>query len=279
MTTLTAGFIGLGNQGLPIARRIAGAGFPLRIWARRAASLAPLADTPAIADDTPAALAAACDLIGICVVNDDDVREVLLTHGLLAAMRPGAIVAIHATLLPDTVIALDTTARAHGVHLLDAPVSGGAHGATAGTMTVMVGGDPEPLARARPVFESFATTIAHLGPVGSGQMLKLLNNNLAYANLTMAINALELAARLGIDPAVAAPIIKASSGASVGLNILTDPTLFAKIGGLDSNLVKDVHHLTEVAARLGLADAELLAVSNTTSARIRHYVASAAPRI
>ncbi|MDB5448670.1 MAG: hypothetical protein JWQ97_3987, partial [Phenylobacterium sp.] len=267
------GFIGLGNQGSPIARRIRDAGYPLGIWARREATLAPFADSGAVAAPSPAALAAGCDLLGICVVNDDDVREVLLGQGALAAMKPGGIIALHSTLLPESVIELDALARARGVHLLDAPVSGGARGAEAGTMTVMVGGDAEVLERVRPVLETFATSVAHLGPAGSGQMIKLLNNNLCYANLTMGIYALELAERLGMDPKVAASIIRTSSGMSAGFGILTDATMFAKINGSTSNLSKDIHHLVEVAAAQGLEDADLLQVTKTTAARIAKFAA------
>lgn len=269
ISNLTIGFIGLGNQGAPIARRIVDGGWPLHVWARRPHSLSPFADTPAIVEKTPAALAAACDLVGICVVNDDDVRDVVLRDdGVLGAMKPGGVIAIHSTLLPATVIELGRIARERGVDVLDAPVSGGPKGAEAGTMTVMVGGEPDVLARARPVFESFATDIAYLGPIGAGQMMKLLNNNLAYANLVMGIEALEFAADLGMDRRVAAGIIRVSSGASGGFGILTDDTLFAKISGPGSNLGKDVHHLAEVAAERGLAGAGLLAVSGSAAERI-----------
>jgi 3-hydroxyisobutyrate dehydrogenase len=277
MQNVTVGFIGLGNQGMPIARRIVDAGWKLQVWARRPASLVPFETTPAVLAASPAALANQCDLLGICVVNDDDVRDVLLTQGALAAMRPNTIIAIHATLLPDTVIELDAAAREHGIYLLDAPVSGGARGAEAGTMTVMVGGEAAALDRARPVFESFATTIAHLGPVGAGQMMKLLNNNLAYANLTMGINALELATRLGMDRNSVAGIIKESSGASVGFKILTDDVLFTKIGGPGSNLAKDIHHLVEVAHQRGIRDDKLLAVTGTTVERLARFAQAKTP--
>src|SRR3546814_14956400 len=109
-------------------------------------------------------------------------------------MRPGSVLAIHSTLLPETVIGLDKAARARGVHVLDAPVSGGHNGAKAGTMTVMVGGTSDALDIARPVFNSFARLVAHLGPVGSGQLIKLLTNNLASATVVASIYALERAA-------------------------------------------------------------------------------------
>jgi 3-hydroxyisobutyrate dehydrogenase-like beta-hydroxyacid dehydrogenase len=269
----TAGFIGLGDQGAPIARRIVEAGYPLTIWARREASTALLSDTAAKVAATPAALAAECDIIGICVVNDRDVEQVTIESGLLDAMRPGSVLAIHSTLLPETVIGLDKAARARGVHVLDAPVSGGHNGAKAGTMTVMVGGTSDALDIARPVFNSFARLVAHLGPVGSGQLIKLLNNNLAYANVVASIDALELAEQLGMDREVAIEVIKLSSGASNGLAILADSRTFRKISGPGSNMPKDVHHLAAVAEAIGLGDAPLLALSRTAQSKIAELAA------
>lgn len=269
----TAGFIGLGDQGTPIARRIVEAGYPLTIWARREASTALLSDTAAKVAATPAALAADCDIIGICVVNDRDVEQVTIESGLLDAMRPGSVLAIHSTLLPETVIGLDKAARARGVHVLDAPVSGGHNGAKAGTMTVMVGGTSDALDIARPVFNSFARLVAHLGPVGSGQLIKLLNNNLAYANVVASIDALELAEQLGMDREVAIEVIKLSSGASNGLAILADSRTFRKISGPGSNMPKDVHHLAAVAEAIGLGDAPLLALSRTAQSKIAELAA------
>lgn len=268
---LTVGFIGLGNQGSPIARRIVNAGFPLTIWARRPASLKSFADTPAVLASSAAALAGECDVIGICVVNDDDVRQVLLEQGVLEAARPGTVITIHSTLLPQTVIDLDRLARACGVHLLDAPVSGGSRGAEQGTMAIMVGGEEAALDRARPVFETFSAKIAHLGAVGCGQMMKLLNNNLAYANLVMGINALELAAKLGMDREITSDVIRASSGNSGGFGILTNADTLKKITGLTSNLAKDVHHLAEVAVAHGQRDAPLVMIAKTAAARLASY--------
>jgi 3-hydroxyisobutyrate dehydrogenase-like beta-hydroxyacid dehydrogenase len=272
--SLTVGFIGLGDQGAPIARRIADAGWPLQVWARRPASLTAFDGAGAVVVDTPLAIGAACDVVGVCVVSDDDVREVVLRDGagVLFGMQPGGVIAIHSTLLPATVVELAEIAKPRGVHVLDAPVSGGPRGATAGTMTVMVGGEAEALAIARPVFESFATTIAHLGPCGAGQMAKLLNNNLCYANVALGIHALELAEQLGMDPAVTADIIKVSSGASSGFGIITDQTMLRKISGPGSNLPKDVHHFAEVLAGRGVAGGPLSALSGAAAEKLQAFV-------
>lgn len=266
--TIRAGFIGLGDQGAPMAHRISQEGIPLTIWARRSSTMEPFADTPAVIAESPAALARQCDIVGICVVNDADVRQVVLESGLLGALSPGAIIAIHSTLLPATVMELDQHARKRGVHVLDAPVSGGNAGAKAGTLTTIVGGEVAVLERARPVFETFSRRIAHMGPVGTGQSMKLLNNNLCYANVAASIDALELAAQLGIDRDAAIEVIRESSGASNGFRIVTDPVLFAKISEGGSNLAKDVHHLADLADQLGCSDAPLLQAAARTEDKV-----------
>jgi 3-hydroxyisobutyrate dehydrogenase len=265
--TMTVGFIGLGSQGAPIARRIATAGWPLQVWARRAEeAISALGDDASVAS-SPAALGAACDLVGICVTADDDVHDVVLRDGagVLYGMRPGTILVIHSTVAPETVVELDRLARPLGVHVLDGPVSGGPQGATAGTLTIMVGGDAEPLGRARPVFETFASTVAFLGAVGSGQLMKLVNNNLCFANMAMGIHALDMADRLGMDRAVVADLVKASSGASTGFNIVTDETLLRKAAGPTSNVRKDFTHLADILESRGMSGDALLSVSATTA--------------
>jgi 3-hydroxyisobutyrate dehydrogenase len=236
--TLAIGFIGLGSQGGPMARRIVEGGFPLMLWARRAESLAPFADTTAQMADSIAALGAACDLVGLCVVDDAGVRAVM--DELLPAMKPGSIIAIHSTIHPDSCKALAAGAAARGITLLDAPVSGGGPAAAAGTLTVMVGGDADVLAQARPIFETFAGLIVHLGDVGAGQTAKLVNNTLMAANMALAHHALASGAALGIDRTALADLIKASSGRSFGVEVyarLPNPQAFGHGGKL---LAKDV---------------------------------------
>src|SRR3954452_305371 len=123
---MRVGFIGLGSQGGPMARRVVGGGYDVTLWARRPATLAAFADTPAKTAQSPAELAAASDLVCLCVVGDDDVREVMAgDHGVLAGLAPGGIVAIHSTVHPDTCRELAESAAKHGVLIIDAPVSGG----------------------------------------------------------------------------------------------------------------------------------------------------------
>jgi 3-hydroxyisobutyrate dehydrogenase len=234
----TIGFIGLGSQGGPMARRIADAGYNLLLWARRPESLVPFAGTAAQTMDSIAALGAACDHVGICVVDDAGVRGVM--DELLPAMNPGSRIAIHSTIHPDTCRALAAEAAAKGIGLLDAPVSGGGPAAAAGTLTVMAGGAADVLAAARPVFESFAGVIVHLGDVGAGQAAKLVNNTLMAATMALAHHALASGVALGIDRTALAELVKASSGRSFGFEVyarMPVPRAFSHGGKL---LAKDV---------------------------------------
>ena len=190
---MRVGFIGLGSQGGPMARRIVEGGYDLTLWARRPATLEPYADTAAKTAGSPAELAAASDLVCLCVVGDDDVREVLNgDSGVLAGLAPGGIVAIHSTVHPDTCREIAETAAAQGVSVIDAPVSGGGPAVEEGKLLVMVGGDEDVVERCRPVFATYADPIVHLGPLGSGQVTKILNNLLFTANLGSAMSTLEL---------------------------------------------------------------------------------------
>jgi 3-hydroxyisobutyrate dehydrogenase len=235
---MQVGFIGLGSQGGPIARRIVEAGYPLMLWARRPDSLAPFADTKAQIAASIAELGAACDHVGVCVVDDAGVTAVM--DELLPAMKPGSCIAIHATIHPDSCMAFAASAAARGVALLDAPVSGGGPAAATGTLTVMVGGDAAVLESARAIFATFASLVVHLGGVGAGQTAKLVNNSLMAANMALAHHALASGATLGIDRKALADLIKASSGRSFGFDVysrLADPKAFNHGGKL---LAKDV---------------------------------------
>ncbi|HEX7819944.1 MAG TPA: NAD(P)-dependent oxidoreductase [Sphingobium sp.] len=238
------GFIGLGNQGGPMAGRLIEAGHQVVLWARRPESLEPYADTAAETAASVAALGAACGIVGVCVVDDVGVEAVCAD--LIGAMAPGGIIVIHSTINPASCIALARRANAAGLSLLDAPVSGGGGGAAAGTLTVMIGGDAADVAAVKPFLESFAGLIVHLGPVGAGQNAKLINNTLMAAHMGLAHNALLAADAIGMDRKALAELVKASSGRSFGFEVaarLPTPGAFAHGGAL---LTKDVRLLGAV---------------------------------
>jgi 3-hydroxyisobutyrate dehydrogenase len=196
------GFIGLGSQGAPMARRIVEGGHPLTLWARRPESLAPFSDTAAVSAATPAELAATSDLVEVCVYSDADVEDVVLrADGVLAGLGEGSTIAIHSTVLPATVLRVAEAAAAKGVKVIDAPVSGGGDAAAAGNLLVMTGGDAAVVDDCRPVFATFADPVVHLGPLGSGAIAKAINNLVLAANFTMALEVFDFGAELGLEKA------------------------------------------------------------------------------
>jgi 3-hydroxyisobutyrate dehydrogenase len=238
------GFIGLGSQGAPIARRMLSGGLPMVLWARRPESLDPYRGTFAQFAATPAQLAAEVEHVGVCVVNDADVQQVC--DQLIPAMRPGGQIAIHSTVHPETCRALARQAAARNVTFIDAPVSGGAPAAEAGALTVMVGASQEAFEAAKPIFATFGRLIVHLGDVGAGQVAKLINNSLMAANLSVAHHALAAGIELGVSRDVLVQLLAASSGRSFALDVcarMAGPTSFAHGAAL---LSKDVRLLGEV---------------------------------
>ena len=254
------GFIGLGSVGGAIASRIIGAGFPTVLWARRPEALVPFVAPDVETAASPMELAGAVDLVGICVWSDGDVRDVLLRpDGVLAGLRPGAVVAVHSTAQPSTCRELAAAAAEKGAELLDAPFSGSRDLALAGELVVGVGGEAEALERCRGVFASFADPVLHLGPVGSAQSAKLVNNTLLAANLALADDALSLGEALGIAPSVLAEFIRRGSGRSYALEVALTGRQSAEIRRMAlAPLEKDVHCLLAEAPEATASAAPLL---------------------
>lgn len=240
----TIGFIGVGSQGGPMAHRIVDAGMPLVVWARRTEVLESYTAKGAKAAASVAELGAACDHVGICVVNDADVLSI--TAQLIPAMKPGSRIAIHSTILPETVATLEAQCEAKGLQLIDAPVSGGSPAAEAGVLTVMCGGRQEAFDAALPVFRTFGKLVVLLGPAGAGQRAKIVNNAMLSANMGVAMAALESAQSLGIEKAAFVELVKESSGRSFGFEVfsrLPSPAAFATGAPM---LLKDINLLKAV---------------------------------
>ncbi|OBI43126.1 6-phosphogluconate dehydrogenase [Mycobacterium kyorinense] len=270
---MQVGFIGLGSQGAPMARRIVEAGFPTTLWARRPASLEPFGDTAAKVAESPAELAAASDLVCLCVVGDADIEEVAGgENGLLAGIKPGSVIAVHSTVHPKTCHDLAKKADAQGVSVIDAPVSGGAPAVEQCRLLVMVGGDADVVERCRPVFETYANPIVHLGDLGSGQTTKLLNNLLFTANLGTAASALSLGEALGVLPARLAEVISRGSGNSFALNALGgDAGGLDRLAGLAGALLqKDARLVADLADTAAVACGAVLDAADATLTRMEH---------
>ncbi len=269
---MRVGFIGLGSQGGPMARRIVEAGYQTTLWARRPATLEPFADTPATLAASPADLAAASDLVCLCVVGDADIEEITGGEGgLLAAMEPGGVIAVHSTVHPGTCRRLAEKARARGISVVDAPVSGGGGAASEGRLLVMVGGDADVIERCRPVFETYADPVVHLGDVGSGQTTKLLNNLLFTANLGTAAAALSLAEALGVSADRLVDVVSRGSGNSFALNALGGAGGLERLAGLAGTLLrKDVRLIAELAERASADPGAVLDAADATLASMGH---------
>lgn len=243
-----------------MARRIVEAGFPLTLWARRSHSTEPYADTAATIAARPDLLGAASDVVGICVVGDADVEEVLLgERGVLAGMTRGGIVAIHSTVHPDTCRRLATAAAGLGIAVIDAPVSGGGQAAANRSLLVMVGGEPEAVAVCRPVLEAFGDPVVYLGPLGSGQTAKLINNFVFTAQLSLAVETYAFADELGVDrTALGAVLAHGSGGSRVAAIVSASGMDLAGIRAAAPLLRKDVDLVLDLARQRATTGPALL---------------------
>lgn len=248
---------------------------PTTLWARRSSSFDQFSGLNFATASTPAELGAACDVIGLCVFNDDDVREVITgENGILKGMAPGGTIIIHATISVETAADLARIAALQGVGVLDAPVSGSRQRSEDGTLAIMVGGEQDVFDRALPVMRSYGKVIERIGPIGSGQKMKVLNNVLGFCNLRMAYLALETAEKMGLDKGSVAAMLRASSGNSFNLEVLLDrllpdpayarhavtmtdkdTRLFQKVcaaAGIDRSLLDDLaEQATDVVTKIG----------------------------
>ena len=195
------GFVGLGTMGAAMAANLARAGFSLTVWNRTPDRGADLTALGAARAATPAALAAQSDVIVTCVSDTPDVESVLFdADGVAAGARAGSLVIDCSTISPSATRTFGQRLAERGVHLVDAPVSGGSEGAQKGTLTIFVGGDAADVERAQPVLAGMGKTITHLGPLGSGQAAKAVNQVILAGAYLGVAEGLVLAIKAGLDP-------------------------------------------------------------------------------
>ncbi|MCC6168395.1 MAG: NAD(P)-dependent oxidoreductase [Caldilineaceae bacterium] len=194
------GFIGLGIMGRGMAHNLLKAGFPLRVWNRTASRMQGLIDAGAEAGDSPADVAAHSDITITCVSDTPDVEKVILGEdGVIHGAKQGALVVDCSTISPQVTKEIAAKLAEKGIHMLDAPISGGSEGAAKGTLSIMVGGDAEQFERAKPAFQAMGKTITHIGPAGAGQTVKLVNQVLVVGNCLAMCEALLLAQAGEVD--------------------------------------------------------------------------------
>ena len=212
---MSVGFIGLGIMGSGMAANLLAKGHDIVVWNRTAARMDPLVDLGASAASSPADVAAGSDVVLICVSDTPDVEAVVEgPGGLLEGLRAGSLVVDHSTISPAATVRLAAVVAEQGGSWLDAPVSGGSEGAERGTLSIMVGGDKDDLERAMPFLEAYGTTITHVGPVGAGQQVKIVNQILVVGNQLAVSEALLFAQQAGLDLAITIDAVKEGAAGS-----------------------------------------------------------------
>jgi 2-hydroxy-3-oxopropionate reductase len=209
------GFIGLGVMGRPMALNLMKHGHGMAVWSRRAESAAPLVAAGATRFDTPAALAAACEVVFTMVTTSADVKTVVLGDGgLVHGLRAGSVVVDMETISPAVAREVAAALAERGVDMLDAPVSGGPGGAQQATLSIMAGGKPDVFERVKPLFECMGKTIVHMGGNGAGQITKACNQLALLVTAQGTAEALTLARRCGVDPAKVREVLLGGVAAS-----------------------------------------------------------------
>ena len=210
---MRVGFVGLGTMGGAMAANVARAGFEVTAWNRTPGRATELADLGVALAPTAAAAAAASDVIVTIVSDTPDVEAILFgPDGVASGARPGSLVVDMSTISPSATRDFAVRLGERGVTMLDAPVSGGSEGARKGTLSIFVGGDAADLERARPVLAAMGTTITHLGPIGSGQAAKAVNQVILAGGYLGVAEGIVLAMKAGLD--VEALVAALSGGAA-----------------------------------------------------------------
>jgi 3-hydroxyisobutyrate dehydrogenase-like beta-hydroxyacid dehydrogenase len=288
------GFLGLGIMGSRMAANVRRAGFPLTVWTHTPGKAARWAsEHDAAAVQSPAEVARASDIVVSMVVDGEQVASVLLgeegvarsgeraaqggegsegVESVADGAQPGLLCVDMSTIAPADTRRIGAALSTRGVRLLDAPVTGSSPRAEEGSLTIMAGGDPEDFARARPLLETMGRVIVHVGELGQGEMLKLINNALGAANAAALAEALLLARATGLDLDAFAQVLSTGSGASAQLEL--------KAGAMRAHdytpLFKTEHMLKDV--RLCLEEAQAAGMPFPAAAHARDLLAATSGR-
>lgn len=197
---MRVGFVGLGTMGGAMAANVARAGFEVHAWNRTAGRAAELGELGVRLEASPAAVAAVADVVVTIVSDTPDVEACLFgPNGVAEGAAAGSLVVDMSTISPSATREFAARLATRGIAMLDAPVSGGSEGAKKGTLTIFVGGDAADLERARPVLEAMGTTITLLGPIGSGQAVKAVNQVILAGTYLGVAEGIVLAIKAGLD--------------------------------------------------------------------------------
>ncbi|WP_024804552.1 NAD(P)-dependent oxidoreductase [Nocardia sp. BMG51109] len=251
------GFVGAGRMGRPMIERLVRAGHTVRAVGRSAETRSALGEIGAEPVESVGAAATGAMAFVVCVFTDDQVREICLDGPLLTGLPRGAVLVVHTTGSPDTTTEIAAAARSYGVEVVDAPVSGGPHNIAAGELTVFAGGTEEAVGRARKALSAYADPILHVGPPGSGQRVKLVNNALFAAQIGLVADAVRFGTQLGLDEsALLTALPHASSSGRALTSIASKGAVDAFRASVGEFLTKDVtvarRLATELDADLGI---------------------------
>ncbi|OCB28988.1 6-phosphogluconate dehydrogenase [Mycobacterium malmoense] len=198
--------------------RLVAAGHDVRVLGRTAEKRSDLERLGAEAVRDGVEAGAQADIVVLCVFSDEQVQQVCLRGGLLSAMPPGSALVVHTTASPKTIDAL--AARADGIDVVDAAVSGGPHDIAAGRLTLFVGGADDTVQRVRPVLRCYGDPVLHVGPTGAGQKVKLVNNALFAGHIGLLAEAVRLSERLGVPESTLLSALANGSASSRVLNLV-----------------------------------------------------------
>ncbi len=250
-------FLGLGIMGSRMANRLAERGFELIVWNRTQSTAEQFcAEHPNVRmAHTPGEAGGQADIVFTMVVDGPQVEHVLLgDEGVAAAARPGTLCVDCSTIGPSWTREIARRLAAHDVRMIDAPVTGSSPRAEDGTLTIMVGGSDEDVARARPALDAMGTTIVHAGALGHGQMVKLINNAVAATNAAVLGEALVVGAKAGLDLEALTQVMRAGSGNSTMVELKARPMRehdYSTLFKLD-HMLKDVRLCLDEGAEMGV---------------------------
>jgi len=247
------GFIGLGNMGLGMARNILMVGFPLIGYDVREEPLREIEGLAGQVARHPREVSERARITFVVVLNYPQIEQVVMgEHGLQEGLRPGDVIALMSTISPVQVRALAQKLENRGVQILDAPVSGGKEGAAAGTLSIMVGGEKAAFERCLPIFKAMGKNVRHLGALGNGMSMKLVNNLLVAVNGLAVAEAMVMGKKAGLDPQAILEIIPNSAGDSWMFRNRAPQMVsrdFSCRGELDI-LLKDLGYILEIGQSL-----------------------------
>lgn len=248
------GYVGLGSMGGAIARRML-LQRKLRLYDLSPERVSALTAAGGVAAQSLSALAAQSDLVCLCLPSSTEVRAAIFGEdGLVNGLRAGSIVADMTTGDPLQTKAMAAELAKRGVAMIDAPVSGGPDGAAAGTLAIMVGGTKDQFERVKPQFETVSPNVYHMGELGAGQTMKLVNNLLMAGCKALTYEVMALAAKNGLDPKLAGEVLQKSSGR----NGTTERTLQGTLDGVFRGtfslglMTKDVRLATQLGRDTGV---------------------------